>query len=420
VFFFFLFFFFFFPIFFTPHEMPPQTRSATPPAAPVVAGDDAAHSHDGIDLKKVRSSIPAHCFEISTATAVRFYLQDCALIAGLYFLRLRLAPGVFDGSAVPGGPVVQAAVSFATRFAWWNAVGFMFWAWFVIGHDCGHGTFSKSRWVNHIFGHLAHVPILVPYHGWRQTHRIHHMYHNDLGRDKTWAPIRESHLDVWNATTWPGALYRFVRYTPLMLFMFPYYLVAPGGDLTYGSHFNPLNETIYPTPGDKVHGAIGGALIGAFLAVINYFVLTSDNIPGALMAAWDLYFIPYWIFTAWLSLVTYLHHTGPESLFYRNSAWSFTRGAETTIDRNYGAVLNYLHHNIETHFVHHLFFTKIPHYNLVEATRAALPALGDTYKYDARNPLWTFVTEIAGCRAVPDTGDVVGFTNGNKGKKKSM
>lgn len=46
----------------------------------------------------------------------------------------------------------------------------------------------------------------------------------------------------------------------------------------------------------------------------------------------------------------------------------------STIDRDFG-IFNKIHHNIETHVVHHLFPT-IPHYNLVEATEAAKSVLG--------------------------------------------
>lgn len=52
--------------------------------------------------------------------------------------------------------------------------GTLFWALFVIGHDCGHGSFSRHRWLNHLVGHLSHTPILVSFHGWRISHRTHH------------------------------------------------------------------------------------------------------------------------------------------------------------------------------------------------------------------------------------------------------
>jgi hypothetical protein len=46
-------------------------------------------------------------------------------------------------------------------------VGFMGWALFVVGHDCGHGTYSTSKALNFIVGHVAHTPLLVPFTGWQ-------------------------------------------------------------------------------------------------------------------------------------------------------------------------------------------------------------------------------------------------------------
>lgn len=66
----------------------------------------------------------------------------------------------------------------------------------------------------------------------------------------------------------------------------------------------------------------------------------------------------YWVFVMWLDTVTYLHHHGPEDAatkmpWYRGQEWSYLRGGLTTLDRDYG-IFNKIHHNIETHVVHHL------------------------------------------------------------------
>lgn len=93
-----------------------------------------------------------------------------------------------------------------------------------------------------------------------------------------------------------------------------------------------------------------------------------------------IYGVPYWIFVMWLDFVTYLHHHGYEQKlpWYRGEEWSYLRGGLTTVDRDYG-LFNNIHHDIGTHVIHHLF-PQIPHYHLVEATKAAKGVLGKYYR----------------------------------------
>ncbi|KNC74861.1 hypothetical protein SARC_12599 [Sphaeroforma arctica JP610] len=367
---------------------------------------------DVVNMAKVRAAIPPHCWEISTVKGLTYLVQDIVLIGLLYALRVYLLSDFMSGA-------YGSLVSVFTRLVWWNLMGFQLWCLFMIGHDAGHGTFSTSPAINMIVGHVAHVPLLVPYHGWRQSHRIHHMYHNDLDRDKTWTPVKESTAKGWkDDNTWYGS----IRFTALSLLMFPYYLlVAEAGDLVYGSHFNPFNEVLFKTTHDRICATVGTASIAAFLmSVFSFSVAHTPTVLAGFFAFVDWYFIPYIIFSMWLSLVTNLHHTHPESLFYRNAQWSFVKGAATTVDRDFGPIINYFMHHIETHVLHHLFFTKIAHYNLVEATEYAKPALGHHYKKDVRNPILAFMSDMDYCKTVKDEGDVLHFNEYESYKAKYM
>jgi len=113
---------------------------------------------------------------------------------------------------------------------------------------------------------------------------------------------------------------------------------------------------------------------------------------------------PWLVFVVWIDLVTLLHHTAPGVPWYRGAAWSFARGALSTLDRRYGA-LEWLHHDAGCHVVHHLFPT-IPHYRLREAARAVRPLLGESYREDRRALLVALREAIRDCHAVPESGDV--------------
>ena len=77
------------------------------------------------------------------------------------------------------------------------------------------------------------------------------------------------------------------------------------------------------------------------------------------------------MFGWWLVTVTYLQHHGPDTVAYDAKTWKYVDAAFQTIDRKFGFGVDQLSHHItDGHVVHHLFFTKIPHYNLPMATKA--------------------------------------------------
>jgi omega-6 fatty acid desaturase (delta-12 desaturase) len=53
---------------------------------------------------------------------------------------------------------------------------------FIIFHDCGHGSFLRSRTANEVVGYLTGVLTFTPYHDWRMEHARHHASAGDLDR----------------------------------------------------------------------------------------------------------------------------------------------------------------------------------------------------------------------------------------------
>jgi acyl-lipid omega-3 desaturase len=326
-------------------------------------------------LQDVRNSIPAHCFQPVLWRSLAYFGLDIGIIALLYGLAFQ-----FDGTWV--APVLWPL--------FWLAQGTMFWALFVVGHDCGHGSFSSHRWFNNLVGHLSHTPILVPYHGWRISHRTHHANTGNLDTDESWYPVSESH---YNQMTW---LEKFARFH-LILFLYPLYLFkrSPGKQ---GSHFLPSSPLFRPSEKWAVlTSTICCALMIALLAAIG--------IQFGLGFLVKFYLMPYLVFVMWLDLVTFLHHTDAEIPWYRGQDWYFLKGALSTIDHDYG-VVNPIHHNIGTHVVHHIFLS-IPHYHLLEATEAAKPVLGEFYR-KSKLPIWQALWQAyRSCYFVSDRGSKV-------------
>ncbi len=56
----------------------------------------------------------------------------------------------------------------------------------------GHGSFSNNKKLNDLVGNITHSSILVPYHGWRISHRTHHANHGHVENDESWYPVTKS------------------------------------------------------------------------------------------------------------------------------------------------------------------------------------------------------------------------------------
>lgn len=128
-------------------------RSESPSEQPVMAPLP-------FTLSELRKAIPAEAFKKSAARSVGFMLFDYGCWMGAYAsMRLLLATTFWTNLPF----WTQAAIS----FVYWNIVGFFMWCIFVVGHDCGHKTFSTSTELNDVIGHVTHGSILVPYWPWQ-------------------------------------------------------------------------------------------------------------------------------------------------------------------------------------------------------------------------------------------------------------
>lgn len=266
----------------------------------------------------------------------------------------------------------------------------MFWALFVVGHDCGHGSFSKLKWLNNLIGHLSHIPILVPYHGWRISHRTHHANTGNIDTDESWYPVTQS---KYEQMPWVEKLFRFY----LLLLAYPLYLFRRSPNKS-GSHFLPSSPLFRPS--EKWDVLTSSGLWLAMVGLLGYL-----GYQYGWLWLVTYYLVPYLVFVMWLDLVTFLHHTESDIPWYRGKDWYFLKGALSTVDRNYGWV-NSIHHNIGTHVAHHIF-SNMPHYHLKAATEAIRPILGDYYR-KSDEAIWTsFLRSYWACHFVPDRGSQV-------------
>ncbi|ORX49540.1 fatty acid desaturase [Hesseltinella vesiculosa] len=193
----------------------------------------------------------------------------------------------------------------------------------------------------------------------------------------------------------------------MFVFGWPMYLFCNVSGQKYpgwASHFNPYCTIYEGSQVGEVYQSIAGLL--TMFGVLTY----AGQVFGSL-AMIKFYVIPYLFVNFWLVLITYLQHTDPALPHYREGVWNFQRGAALTIDRSYGAILNYFHHHIsDTHVAHH-FFSTMPHYHAEEATVHIKKALGKHYQFDDTSIPVALFRAVKQCRFVEDEGDVVFFKN---------
>ena len=97
---------------------------------------------------------------------------------------------------------------------------------FIIFHDCGHGSYFKSRGANDLVGFLSGILTFTPYYHWRWEHAIHHSSAGDLdkrGTGDVWTMTVQEYLE---SSRWKRFSYRLAR-NPVILFVIaPLFLFA--------------------------------------------------------------------------------------------------------------------------------------------------------------------------------------------------
>lgn len=113
-----------------------------------------------LQLNNLKKAIPEDAFQKSLPKALFYMVFDYSMWLGSVYIAYNFT----NSSTWSTLPFWQQA---AFTLLFWNFAGFFMWTIFVIGHDCGHTTFSDSDILNDTIGHITHGSILVPYYPWQ-------------------------------------------------------------------------------------------------------------------------------------------------------------------------------------------------------------------------------------------------------------
>lgn len=240
----------------------------------------------------------------------------------------------------------------AAPVSWWLVVpltvvaGLVLVRVFIICHDCGHGSFFKSKRANEIVGRVTSFLTFTPYHHWRWQHALHHATSGDLDRRGTgdiWTLTVQEYLE---ASRWRRFAYRLAR-NPFVLFV-----LAPAGLFLVYQRFSDSK---------------GGPKERHSVWLTNFWLLVM-----AALLSWAFGIGTYVLIQLMVTVVSgaagvwmfYVQHQFEEVYWERRDEWDFTRAAlEGSSFYKLPKILQWFTGNIGYHHIHHLS-ARIPNYNL--------------------------------------------------------
>jgi omega-6 fatty acid desaturase (delta-12 desaturase) len=288
--------------------------------------------------------------------------------------------GVFEVliTAVPFF-VIWALMLFSLEYSYWlclllaiPAAGFVV-RLFMIQHDCGHGSFFRSRQANDMLGRAIGVLTLTPYGYWRRTHAIHHATSGNLDRrGKGDVPVLTvaEYLDL---PRWRRVAYRLSRNPLILLSLGPIYVFLLKHRLPVEMMGEGKDVWISAM---STNIAIAGVVIG-MTTLVGLQTFLMIQLPIALLAS----SIGVWLF--------YVQHQFEDTYWAHQDDWTFHTGAmHGSTHYDLPGPLRWFTANIGVHHVHHLA-SRIPSYRLSEVLRDH-PQLRDVGRLTLRQSLGCF------------------------------
>jgi omega-6 fatty acid desaturase (delta-12 desaturase) len=217
---------------------------------------------------------------------------------------------------------------------------------FIIFHDCGHGSFFKSKRVNNAMGVVAGLLILTPYRHWRWQHALHHGTAGDLdrrGSGDIWTLTVQEYIQ---STRWRRFAYRLAR-NPIVLFVIaPLYVFAVHHRFAVATAPKRERQSVRRT---------NWALLAITLAMsatigLKAFLLIQLTVTAFAGAA------GLWLF--------YIQHQFEGAYWVRSEDWDYTAVAlKGSSFYKLPRILQWFTGNIGFHHIHHLS-PRIPNYHL--------------------------------------------------------
>jgi acyl-lipid omega-6 desaturase (Delta-12 desaturase) len=226
---------------------------------------------------------------------------------------------------------------------------------FIIQHDCGHGSYFKTRAANDFLGRALSVLTFTPYGSWNQGHAAHHASTGNLDRRG------RGDVETWTVAEYEAA-------SPLKklfyrLFRNPVVMVGLGAPINFiVLQRLPRGHEFQDSTSRRSILALDLALLVAFglaCALLGTRPVLGSYLPVMIIASW----IGNWLF--------YVQHQFDRTHWERDRDWNFHEAALSGSSYlKLPPVLRWFSGNIGLHHVHHLC-SRVPNYRLQACLDAA-------------------------------------------------
>ena len=219
---------------------------------------------------------------------------------------------------------------------------------FIIQHDCGHGSFIKSKKASDIIGYACSVFSFLPFKYWAETHTFHHGHNGQLETrqvgDMPTLTVKEFREKSW----WGKFRYKVFR-SPIVIFVIApaYYLIVT---TKYPFlQFNKWQKITLTLLKDNL------IIIIPYL-IIGYFAGWADFFAVQFIILFFFGIIAFWFF--------YIQHQHEFSYKKWKKDWDFLLSAiKGSTYLKLPRVMEWFTGHIGIHHIHHLN-SRIPNYNL--------------------------------------------------------